>query len=561
MGMIPFPLLPLSLLLSLAQSESASTTATGALLDQRELQVACARLAGEFPREVSLVPLYESPQGRRVDALRVARGELTPGRPAVLVVAAIDGPQAWTSTLALEAVRGLLTATDPATKALLSSTTFWIVPRANPDACEVRFTQPLSESRATLPAALSSGDDDRDGTSGEDTPSDLDGNGLITLLRISDPAGEWIVDPRDTRAMRKADRARGEQGAWRVMPEGRDSDRDRASGEDPQLDLVVNRNFPQGWREHTLEGGAWPTAMAESKALCDFVLAHPELAAVVVYGDWDNCAERQKTRDEAARRSSLPSEGVPTSDADAHALTIQRSGAQLVGQASGGDHGTFQAWLQASRGLWTFAVAPWSMPTDVAAPETDSAAGKPAPAEPSLEAKRLRWIDREKETARFVPWRRFQHPDLGPVEIGGFAPFALIEPPQAERARLAGEQTKLLAGVAQALPRVRAASFTAKDLGNGLLQVDLVLQNDSILPYRSALGVRTNAVRPIRLTLELPDDADRLAGPVEQLIGNLDGLGGRQEVRWLVRGCDPEDLVVLIDTPHAGAMRIEMEVQ
>jgi hypothetical protein len=73
--------------------------------------------------------------------------------------------------------------------------------------------------------------------------------------------------------------------------------------------------------------------------------------------------------------------------------------------------------------------------------------------------------------------------------------------------------------------------------------------------------VRTNAVRPIRLTLELPDDADRLAGPVEQLIGNLDGLGGRQEVRWLVRGCDPEDLVVLMDTPHAGAMRIEMEVQ
>ena len=115
MGMIPFPLLPLSLLLSLAQSESAPTTATGALLDQRELQVACARLAGEFPREVSLVPLYASPQGRRVDALRVARGELTAGRPAVLVVAAIDGPQAWTSTLALEAARGLLTATDPAT--------------------------------------------------------------------------------------------------------------------------------------------------------------------------------------------------------------------------------------------------------------------------------------------------------------------------------------------------------------------------------------------------------------------------------------------------------------
>jgi hypothetical protein len=79
MGMIPFPLLPLSLLLSLAQSESAPTTATGALLDQRELQVACARLAGEFPREVSLVPLYESQQGRRVDALRVGAVDFAGG--------------------------------------------------------------------------------------------------------------------------------------------------------------------------------------------------------------------------------------------------------------------------------------------------------------------------------------------------------------------------------------------------------------------------------------------------------------------------------------------------
>lgn len=545
----------LPLLLVGAQS-GPEVSAVGALLDQRELQAACARLAGEFPREVSLVPLYESAGGRRVDALRIGRGDLVPGRPGVLVVAAIDGPLAWSSTLALEAARGLLVSQDPATKALLSTTTFWIVPRANPDACEARFATPLAEARATLQG----GDDDRDGRIGEDGPSDVDGDGLVTMLRIADPEGEWIEDPRDPRAMRKADRARGERGRWRLMPEGRDSDRDRACGEDPLLDRVLNRDFPQGWQEHGPASGPWPVSMAEARGLCDFVLAHPELAAAVVYGELDNLGERPRTREDAGRRSLSPSEGIPSSDADALGLVAKAGGAASAGRGGGDDAGTLQAWLQAQRGLWTFQVAPWSLPLDAEAPKVEGASepAKDAP-EPSTDAKRLRWIDREKESARFVPWRRFQHPELGAVEIGGFAPFALCEPPQAERARLAQEQTKLLGAVAAALPRVRAASYSVKDLGQGLLQVELALANDGTLGYRSALAARAEAVRPIRATLSIPEDADRLAGAPEVLVRDLAGLGGRHELRWLVRGCDPSEVVVLVDTPHAQVLRVAIE--
>lgn len=545
----------LPLLLVGAQS-GPEANATGALLDQRELQAACARLAGEFPREVSLVPLYESTGGRRVDALRIARGDLVPGRPAVLVVAALDGPLAWTSTLALDAARGLLASQDPATKALLGTTTFWIVPRANPDACEARFATPLAETRATLQG----GDDDRDGRSGEDAPSDVDGDGLVTMLRVPDPEGEWIEDPRDPRAMRKAERARGESGRWRLMPEGRDSDRDERSGEDPLLDRVLNRDFPQGWQEHGAASGPWPVSMTETRGLCDFVLAHPELAAAVVYGELDNLAERPRTRDDDPRRSLSPSEGVPSADADALALVAKSSGATFAGRGSGDDAGTLQAWLQAQRGMWTFQVAPWSIPLDAEAPKVEGAPETPKDAaEPSTDAKRLRWIDREKEGARFVPWRRFQHPDLGAVEIGGFAPYALVEPPQAERARLAQEQAKLLGAVAAALPRVRAASFSVKDLGQGLLQVDLALANDAQLGYRSAYAARADAVRPIRATLSIPEDADRLAGAPETLVRDLAGLGGRRELRWLVRGCEPSQVVVLVDTPHAQTLRVALQ--
>ncbi len=546
---------PLLALLLLLPQSAAPDAASGALLDQRELQAACARLASEHPREATILPLVETPGGRRIDVVRIARGELQAGRPAVLVVAGLDGPQAWTSGVALEAARGLLTSPDAEVRRLLAQATLYVVPRANPDACEARFATPLAETRASVRG----GDDDRDGAEGEDAPGDVDGDGLVLQLRVPDPDGEWLVDPRDPRAMRKRDRAKGEVGTHRLMPEGRDSDRDEKTGEDPLLDVVLNRNFPQGWREHALESGAWPTSMPESRALCDFVLAHPEIAAVVVYGELDNCAERPKVRDEWPRRSPSPSEGLPAADADAMAALVKRSAVKFSGRSSGSDAGTFQAWVQAQRGLWSFHANLWSLPMDAEAPKVEGAPEPPADlAEAGEDAKRLRWIDREKETARFVPWRAFQHPDLGPVEIGGFAPYALVEPPQAERARLAGEQARFLASLLRELPRPRVARFAAKDLGAGLLQVELELRNDALLATRSEVARRTGGVRPVRVRLDLPSDATRLAGPAEAQL-DLAGLGGKAELTWLVRGVDAEDIAVEIDGPQLTASRVEME--
>lgn len=41
---------------------------------------------------------------------------------------------------------------------------------------------------------------------------DLSGNGLVTLMRVPHPEGEWMVDPPEPRLLRLADRARAERG-------------------------------------------------------------------------------------------------------------------------------------------------------------------------------------------------------------------------------------------------------------------------------------------------------------------------------------------------------------
>ena len=47
-------------------------------------------------------------------------------------------------------------------------------------------------------------DDDRDGATDEDGAEDLNGDGLITTMRVQDPAGEWMMDPVDGFLMRRA---------------------------------------------------------------------------------------------------------------------------------------------------------------------------------------------------------------------------------------------------------------------------------------------------------------------------------------------------------------------
>ncbi|MCY2959462.1 MAG: M14 family zinc carboxypeptidase [Planctomycetota bacterium] len=573
------------------------------ILDHARLTRELERIARDSGGAATIIPLGVSRAGRRIDALRIARGEVGPGRPGILVVGALDGELAWTSSLVLDHARELLAraATDEATKQFLESTTLYLVPRANPDSAEHRTSVPRIEFAATGAGV----DDDRDGRNGEDGPVDVNGDGVVGWMRVLDARGEWIEDPTDPRAMVKADRAKGQRGRWKLLREARDADGDEEVGEDAPSDVVVNQNFPQGWQEHEPAAGRFATEEPEARALADFLILHHDVALVLTYGKLDNLAEKPKVKEDGGRRSVNPSDGIPAADAELHAELGRRWAALggSSGKSEGGDAGTFQAWAQAQRGLWTVNLAPWSVPLDQKAPETadakptdDSAGEKGAekPAEklaedraqtsgekgveksagkspdakksddapkPSDDAKRLRWFDAHPEQQGFRPWTAFRHPELGDVELGGFAPYALVEPPAAKRAEIADSTLKFLVSLGGVLPRVRVAEAKAKDLGAGTWRIDVVVGNESLLPLQSALARRARAVRPARVDLELKDGATLVAGPHEELVSDLAGSGGRREIRWIVRAPSLGSIAVRIDTDSAGTARVTPEVK
>jgi hypothetical protein len=591
--------------LVLVAAQDASPPPALELLDHGRLAGELKAIAGAHPDVAQIQKLGDSRAGRAIEGLRLAGAGAAaePARPAILLVANVDGARVYSSAVALQHARALAQgyASDEKVRTLLDTTTVFVVPRANPDAAEARFAPPRQEQRASGTGV----DDDRDGRMGEDPPSDLDGDGLVTWIRVKDPDGEWREDPTDARALVKAERVKGEAGVYRLWPEGRDLDKDERLAEDAPLDARVDRNFPAGWEAHAKEAGLFPTDEPETRALCDFVLAHPELALVVLYDAEDSLvAEIKGVGEEPQGRRGLAPEGVLESDAKLLGELGKRYRKLTEGAAKSeaGDRGTFARWSYEQRGLLVLATALWDVPLEEkkddkkaekkagetpegaetkqeGAAESEPRAGEQAgpkePAarpgderrgkeakeddepKPSDDAKRLKWIDASgpDEAWRFRPWTPYVHPELGPVEIGGLAPYARLEPPASESGAIAARHLEWFLTLGALLPRVRLAECTRERLGENLWRVTAVLQNDAYLPLQSRSARRAEAIRPAKVTLRLAEAGRRLGGPVREFVDDLAGSGGRRELTWLVQGPDAMEIAVEVESANAGTAR------
>ena len=115
-----------------------------------------------------------SREGRPLEMIVLADPiERADERPGILVVAGLDGRHRSGTALA----RGIAEQLRSHHADLLDSVTFYILPLANPDGA-------AGSGRSGNARVV---DRDRDGFRDENGPSDLDGDGHITLMRRADP--------------------------------------------------------------------------------------------------------------------------------------------------------------------------------------------------------------------------------------------------------------------------------------------------------------------------------------------------------------------------------------
>ncbi|RMG45696.1 MAG: hypothetical protein D6718_06790 [Acidobacteria bacterium] len=269
----------LAMLSGLAWAAGASLSA--GYHDTAEVERQLAAWAAAHPGIAEVSAIGASAAGSPLLVIRIAGpGEIPPEeRPALFVGANVDGRHNAGTEAALALVRKLLDGSDRSRDAI-ARTTFFVAPVLNPDAHDAFFGTP----RAPRTANGGEVDRDRDGFAGEDGPDDLDGDGVIRMLRIPDPAGEWLPDPIDPRLMVRRDPRRRRAGAFRLVVEGEDDDGDGRFNEDGPGGIDPDRNFPHAFPFPDPAAGPWPSAAPETRAILDFLLAHRRIAAAVIFG-------------------------------------------------------------------------------------------------------------------------------------------------------------------------------------------------------------------------------------------------------------------------------------
>jgi hypothetical protein len=238
--------------------------------------------AASHPPITRLHKIAVSPGGSVVNVLEVGPETTKMGKklPAVFVAANMEGTVPIATEAALYLVHLILD--QPGTR---KDKTWYILPLGNPDAAWNYFKKPLkSEPRNARPY-----NDDMDDQTDEDGVEDLDGNGIITRMRVKEPDGQWIPVPGEPRLMKKADWTKGEKGIYKLYTEGIDNDKDGEINEDGPGGVNIGINFPHLFKFFSKTGGAWSGSEKESFNLFKFIYQHPEIAMTICFGETNFC--------------------------------------------------------------------------------------------------------------------------------------------------------------------------------------------------------------------------------------------------------------------------------
>ncbi|MCA9185734.1 MAG: hypothetical protein KDA99_08945 [Planctomycetales bacterium] len=518
-------------------------------------------------------------QGRNVYVLTVGRGRPA-DKPGILVVGSIDPGDLVGNEIALSCAEHLVAECEEGAeiKDVLERVTYYFIPLPSPDATEKNFSQSTTTSPAIGNARKT--DDDRDGSVGEDPPDDLNGDGIITMMRVTTLAGRFMPHPADPRVLIEAAPEKNERGSYDLYVEGIDNDHDEQFNEDSAGGVSFNVNFTYKYPAYQPHAGPHAVSEIETRAIADFLFDHPNISLVFCCCQQDNLAHAWKAKPDGD--GDRVNAAVKESD-NKYLEWLAKEYQKLVPMADAPETadmaGSFAAWSYFHYGRWTLATSGWWIPRDVdvesgggpsdGAKATDAGTsnGESASDRPATEAstdngtkrepndakpkenhvmdekrgeaeiRALRWLA-AKNVDGFVDWARIDHPDFPDrvVEVGGFKPWVRTTPPRAELAKTLDANWQFLRTLPEHLPQLHIDVIRIEDLGGGIFELRADVINQGYLPTSSKMGVESRNTYPLQYELTLPAGAEFLRGSRRVLAAEpISGNGGRQEKTWLIR--------------------------
>lgn len=516
--------------------------------------------ARAFPQLTRLYSIGQTLKGTPLQVLEItseASGAASE-KPAYYYDGNIHAGELTSAEVALHFAWYLLTnyGKDPRVTRLLDTRAIYLRPKFNPDGADIALTTVQGLRSTPRPY-----DEDLDGLLDEDAGNDLNGDGVLTNMRVPNPSGQWKVSGDDPRIMVRRTDQDLEGTYYDLYSEGLDDDGDGRFNEDGVGGIDMNRNFPREWGlEFEQEGaGPFPLSEPETRATIEFLNSHRNVTGVFhghtsggfLYrlpstGSWDafNLFDQNLILELSDKYRETTGQRVVASYTNPR---VHR-------------HGTLISWA-----YWDYGVVG-------AVPEFWGGFGKDYDRSGSVsEAERLRWNEEELKGAGFVSWTPFAHPQLGRVEIGGWkSRFTSQNPPTH---LLKGEvelYVPWMLWLSEVSPRVVIRDVAVTGAGaRDVVKLAVTAENEGYLATnitQRALDARIAS--PVRATVELRD-AVLVSGPARADLGHLRGsrdtqgdnrvADSRRTVEYVIRITGPRPAAtVVVWSEKGGTTRREV---
>ncbi len=496
------------------------------------------QLSKSHPSLCEVKSIVKTAGGKDVFVLTIGTG-MKDTKPGIAILGGIDGAYIAGRDLSLGFAEKILRESEnPGIKNLLSRITFYVFPDVSPDASEQFFSKLKFERSVNANPT----DDDKDFLFDEDPFEDLNNDGLITLLRVTDPAGNYIESDEDKRVMVISDISKGQTGSYRVYSEGIDNDKDEKINEDVIGGVSLNKNFTFNYEEFGTHSGFHAVSEEETKALADFLYDHFNIYMTFAFGPQDNLGQPMKASEKQGSGSPASMDqgtgrGQRMETTDRKISSILKSDELINKLVSDKYHeitgikgapvavntpGNFMEWSYFHYGRYSFSTPAWWFPVEK---------GKNA------EAAFLKFAEKNNMNDVFVPWKEIMHPDFPDKksEIGGIKPFLMINPPADSLDNLIDKNYKFLLTLAAMHPELEFLDTRIENAGENIYRLSLKVHNRGIFATCAESGEENRWTRIMRIILEPAKGQAFLSGQKIQRIRRLEG-DSSAEFSWLISG-------------------------
>lgn len=539
--------------------------------------------ASAHPDLVEVTSAGRSFEGRDIWLATVTNTATGPAaeKPALWVDGGIHATELAGTAAALHLVHHLVTryGEDERVTRALDTRAFYVLPRINPDGAELALAdRPRFLRSSTRPWPIV---DPLDGL----VPEDVDGDGRILSMRVPDPNGSWRAHPDEPRLLVHVDPVDppgpGEP-RWRLFQEGTVRNYDGVmvplAGNAEALDL--NRNFPHGWRPEADQRGAgpFPTSEPEVRAVVQAMVDRPNITGYIDYHTYSGVHLRPY--------SGQPDDDLPVNDLRTF-KAIGRQATSMTGYPAVSVYHDFRYhpkevitggsddWVYDHLGIYAWTTEIWS-PQRAAGLEVKGFIDwfVEHPVEDELHL--LRWSDEALGGEGYVDWYPFEHPQLGPVELGGWHSMRWWRNPPLERleAEIA-PHSDFAVWHCLISPLLAFRSVDVEAMGEDQWSVRVVVENTGWLPTNvTDRAVERKVVQPLVVTVDVPEGGELVSGERRVECGQLSGrnlLGpsltlmpvndvtsDRAKVEWVVRAPAGSSLQVTARHHRGGTVRADV---